>query len=87
MLDKLLRRHWMIENRNHYIRDTHRHEDQRTWRTGCTAFVMFVVVAIAMNLLRASCRRWTDEAPITRRSMAVDHAITVAPDTVPRRPP
>jgi predicted transposase YbfD/YdcC len=87
VLDKLLRRHWMIENRNHYIRDTHWREDQRTWRTGCTAFVMFVVVAIAMNLLRASSRRWTDATPITRRSMALDYAITAFPHTLLQKPP
>lgn len=87
VLGKLLRRHWMIENRGHYVRDTHWREDTRTWRTGCTAFVMFVIVAVAMNLLRASSSRWTDATPITRRSMALDYTITAAPDTLLQKPP
>ncbi len=81
-LDSLMRRHWMIENRNHHIRDTHWREDTRTWRTGCTAFVMFAIVAIAMNLLRADSWRWTDTTPITRRSMAVDYTLTATPETM-----
>ncbi len=84
VLDELMKRHWMIENRNHYIRDTHWREDTRTWRTGCTAFVMFTIVAIAMNLLRASSCRWTDDTPITRRSMAVDYTLTASPETMLR---
>jgi hypothetical protein len=87
VLDKLLRRHWMIENRNHYVRDTHWNEDRQTWRTGSAAFVMFALVAIAMNLLRATSSRWTDETPMTRRSMAADYAITVAPESVLHKPP
>ena len=87
VLDKLLRRHWMIENRNHYVRDTHWNEDRARWRTGPAAFVMFALVGIAMNLLRARSSRWTDDTPMPRRSMAADHAITVAPQAVLRKPP
>ena len=86
-LDSLLRRHWMIENRNHYIRDTHWREDTRTWRTGHTAFVMFAIVAIAMNLLRADSWRWTDATPITRRSMVVNYTLTATPEAVLPGPP
>ena len=74
VLDELVRRHW--------IRDNHWREDRQTWRTGYAAFVMFVLLAISMNLLRASSTRWTDATPMTRRSMAVDHTITVAPGQV-----
>lgn len=84
VLDQVVKRHWMIENRNHYVRDTHWREDQRTWRTGCTAFAMFAIVAIAMNLLRASSWRWTDETPITRRPMVVDYTLTAVPETMLR---
>ncbi len=87
VLDKLLRRHWMIENRNHYVRDTYWNEDRQTWRTGSTAFVMFVLVSIAMNLLRAASPRWTDQTPMPRRSMAADYTLTVAPETVLGTPP
>jgi len=87
VLDKLLRRHWMSENRHHYIRDTHWREDQQTWRSGHTAFVMFVLLAISMNLLRARSPCWTDTTPMTRRSMAVDYTLTAAPETMLRGPP
>jgi len=85
-LDALLRRHWMIENRNHHIRDTHWREDTRTWRTGHTAFVMFAIVAIAMNLLRASSPRWTDRTPMTQRSIIAEHALTTTPATLLQTP-
>ncbi len=77
----------MSENRHHYIRDTHWREDQQTWRSGHAAFVMFLLLAISMNLLRARSPRWTDQTPMTLRSMATDHTITVAPETLLRKPP
>jgi len=77
----------MIENRSHYVRDTCWNEDRQTWRTGQAALVMFMLVAISMNLLRSTSRRWTDETPMPRRAMAADYALTVEPETVLRRPP
>jgi len=86
-LDALLRRHWMAENRHHYVRDNHWQEDRGTWRTGHAAFVMFVLLAISLNLLRAASPLWTDQTPMTLRSMAADHTITVAPETLLQKPP
>ena len=87
VLDKLLRRHWTIENRNHYVRDNHWNEDRQTWRSGSSAFVMFVLVSIAMNLLRAASPRWTEEASMPRRSMAADYTVTATPEAVLSKPP
>jgi len=87
MLDKLLRRHWMSENRHHYVRDNHWREDHATWRTGHAAFVMFVLLAISLNLLRATSPGWTDQTPMTLRSMAADHTITAFPETLLPKPP
>ena len=86
-LDALLRRHWMAENRHHYVRDNHWREDRGTWRTGHAAFVIFVLLAISLNLLRAASPLWTDHTPMTLRSMAADHTITVAPQTIFQKPP
>ena len=86
-LDALLRRHWMAENRHHYVRDNHWREDRGTWRTGHAAFVMFVLLAISLNLLRAASVHWSDDTPMTLRSMAADHTITVAPETLLQNPP
>lgn len=86
-LGALLRRHWMAENRHHYVRDNHWREDRATWRTGNSAFVMFLLLAIALNLLRTTSPRWRDETPMTHRSLAVDYTATAAADTLLRKPP
>lgn len=86
-LDRLARRHWMTENRNHYVRDNHWREDRGTWRSGKAAFVMFLLVSISLNLLRTASPRWTDATPMTKRSMAVDYAFTVAPQELVPVPP
>lgn len=86
-LDALLRRHWMAENRHHYVRDNHWREDRATWRTGDSAFVMFLLLAISLNLLRTASARWTDQTPMTLRSIAADYAITAAADTLLQKPP
>lgn len=86
-LDRLTRRHWMVENRNHYVRDNRWREDRRTWRSGHAAYVMFLVLSISLNLLRTASPRWTDDTPMTRRSMAVDYAATVVPHELIPEPP
>ncbi len=86
-LNALFRRHWTIENKNHRVRDDHWREDRGTWRTGHTAFTMYVLLAIALNLLRAASSKWAEETPMTERSMAADHTITVSPETLLRKPP
>jgi hypothetical protein len=48
---------------------------------------MFLLVSISLNLLRTASPRWTDATPVTKRSMAVDHAVTVAPQELVPAPP
>jgi hypothetical protein len=86
-LDALLRRHWMAENRHHYVRDNRWREDRATWRTGRSAFVMFLLLAISLNLLRTASPLWTDHTPMTLRSIAADYAVTIAPETLVQKPP
>jgi hypothetical protein len=81
-LDKLTRRHWMIENRHHYVRDNRWREDRATWRTEDSAFVMFVLLAIALNLLRTASPLWADWAPMTQRSIVAEHTLTAFPATL-----
>ena len=85
-LDSLLRRHWMIENRCHYVRDNRWGEDRATWRSGDSAFVMFVMLAISLNLLRTSSSRWTDRTPITQRSIVAEYTLTAIPATLLQTP-
>ena len=87
VLGKLLRRHWMIENRHHYVRDNRWREDRATWRTGDSAFVMFLLLAVALNLLRTASPLWTDRTPMTQRSIAAGHTFTAAPETLLQKPP
>lgn len=86
-LSALLRRHWMIENRHHYVRDNHWSEDRATWRSGDSAFVMFLLLAIALNLLRTTSPFWTDQKPMTLRSLAIEYAATVVAERLLHGPP
>jgi len=86
-LDRLARRHWMAENRDHRVRDNHWREDRGTRRSGKAAFVMFPLVSISLNLLRTVSPRWTGATPMTKRSTAVDYAVTVAPQELVPVPP
>ena len=87
VLGKLLRRHWMIENRHHYVRDNRWREDRATWRTGDSGFVMFLPLAISLNLLRTASPLWTDQMPMTLRSIVAGHTLTAAPETLLQKPP
>ena len=86
-LNALSRRHWMAENRHHHIRDNHWNEDRATWRSGDSAFVMFVLLAIALNLLRTTSSRWQDDTPISQRALSAEYALTVEAATLLHRPP
>lgn len=86
-LGALLRRHWMIENRCHYVRDNRWTEDRATWRSGDSAFVMSLVLAISLNLLRTASPDWKDKTPMTQRSIIAEHTLTTTPDTLIQRPP
>ena len=48
---------------------------------------MFLLLAISLNLLRTASARWTDQTPMTLRSIAADYAITAAADTLLQKPP
>jgi predicted transposase YbfD/YdcC len=86
VLDKLLRRHWMIENRHHYVRDNRWREDSATWRTGESAFAMFVLLAIALNLLRTATPLWRNRTPMTQRSIIAEHTLTATPAALLQTP-
>lgn len=87
VLDRLLRRHWMIENRNHYVRDNRWREDRATWRSGDSAFVMFLLLAVALNLLRTASPLWIDRTPMPLRSIAAEYTLTAAARTLLQKPP
>jgi hypothetical protein len=48
---------------------------------------MFLLLSISPNPLRTASPRWTDAAPMTKRSMAVDRAATIAPHRLVPGPP
>jgi hypothetical protein len=50
----LIRQHWTIENRVHWVRDVTMREDASQVRTGSTPQVMVAFRNIALSLLRAS---------------------------------
>jgi hypothetical protein len=86
-LNALSRRHWMAENRHHHIRDNHWNEDRATWRSGDSAFVMFLLLAIALNMLRTTSSHWQDDTPISQRALSAEYALTVEAETLLCRPP
>jgi hypothetical protein len=57
------------------------------WQTGHAAFVMFVLLSISLNLLRTATALCGDETPMTLRSPAAEHTISVAPETLIQKPP
>lgn len=80
----LVRRHWHIENKSHYVRDDGWREDRQTYRSG-NAFTMFLLLSIATNLLRTPSRHWTDSASMVERAEHVDYLLTCAPQQMLRR--
>ena len=48
---------------------------------------MFMLLAIALNLLRTASPRWRDKTPMTLRSIIAEYAITAAADTLLKKPP
>ncbi len=81
---KLVRRHWHVENRNHHVRDDGWREDRQVWRRGRAAYVMSMLLGVALNLLRARSPHWRDKTPLTRRA-AIVNDLTLAPDKLFRR--
>lgn len=80
----LARRHWHVENKSNHVRDDSWREDRQVWRRGRTAYVMSMLLSIALNLLRAGSRHWRDDAPLTERA-AIVNDLTLAPQKLFRR--
>jgi hypothetical protein len=81
---KLLRRHWHVENEQNHVRDDSWREDGQVWRRGRAAYVVSMLLGIALNLLRAPSPHWRDGTPLTERA-AVVNDLTLAPRNLFRR--
>lgn len=81
---EIARRHWMVENRNNHVRDDSWREDRQVWRRGRTAYVMSMLLSVALNLLRASSPHWRDATPLTERA-AIVNDLTITPRKLLRR--
>ena len=81
---KIMRRHWMVENRNNFVRDDSWREDRQVWRRGRTAYVMSILLSIALNLLRAESPHWRDATPLTERAKIMND-LTMTPGKLFRR--
>jgi predicted transposase YbfD/YdcC len=81
---KLVRRHWHVENKSNHVRDDSWREDRQVWRRGRTAYVMSMMLSIALNLLRAPSPHWRDKTPLTERA-AIVNDLTLTPRKLFRR--
>jgi len=81
---KLMRRHWMVENRNNHVRDDGWREDRQVWRRGRAAYVISMLLGVALNLLRSRSRHWDDDTPLTQRA-AIVNDLCLAPTDLFRR--
>lgn len=81
---KLMRRHWSVENKNNHVRDDSWREDRQVWRRGHTAYVMSMLLSVALNLLRTMSPHWRDQTPLTERA-AIVNDLTLTPRNLLRR--
>ena len=81
---KLVRRHWHVENKSNHVRDDSWREDRQVWRRGRTAYVMSMLLSVALNILRAPSPHWMDTAPLTERA-AIVNDLTLTPRKLLRR--
>jgi predicted transposase YbfD/YdcC len=81
---KIMRRHWHIENKNHHVRDDSWREDRQVWRRGRAAYVMSMLLSIALDLLRTRSPHWRDGTPLTERA-AIVNDLTLTPRKLLRR--
>jgi hypothetical protein len=49
--------------------------------------MMFLLLAIALNLLRTASPLWIDQTPMTLRSIAAEYTLTAAARTLLKKPP
>ena len=75
---RLARRHWTVENKNNFVRDDAWREDRQVWRRGRTAYVMNMLLSIALNLLRCPSPHWRDKTPLMERA-AILNDLTLTP--------
>ncbi|MHC5059330.1 MAG: transposase [Planctomycetota bacterium] len=81
---KLVRRHWHVENKNNHVRDDSWREDRQVWRRGRAAYVMSMLLSVALNLLRTRSPHWRDDTPLTERA-AIVNDLTLTPGKLLRR--
>jgi predicted transposase YbfD/YdcC len=81
---KIMRRHWHVENKNNHVRDDSWREDRQVWRRGRAAYVMSMLLSIALNLLRTMSPHWRDETPLTERA-AIVNDLSLTPRKLFRR--
>lgn len=65
------RNHWGIENRLFHVKDDSFGEDRQVMGSHRSAWVMSLLRAVAINLLRGSSNSWRDNEPLTGRAQAV----------------
>jgi hypothetical protein len=75
----LLRQHWAIENKNFHVRDDSWREDRQIRRNGTAAFVLHLLSALALNLLRAPSELWPVNDPLTARAETLAYICAVRP--------
>lgn len=81
---KLMQRHWMVGNRNNHVREDGRREDRQVWRRGRAAYVMSMLLGVALNLPRTRSRHWRDDTPLTQRA-AIVNDLSLTPTDLFRR--
>ena len=81
---KLVRRHWHVENKNNHVRDDGWREDRQVWRCGRAAYVMSMLLGVALNLLQARSRHWQEGTPLTERAATLND-LTLTPEKLFRR--
>jgi len=81
---RLVRRHWHVENKCNHVRDDSWREDRQVWRRGRTAYVMSVLLGVALNLLRSESPHWRTKTPLTERA-AIVNDLSLKPTDLFRR--
>lgn len=67
----LMRGHWGIENRLFHVKDDSFGEDRQVLQSHHRGWVMSLLRATALNLLRGRCLLWEDAEPLTGRAQRV----------------
>jgi hypothetical protein len=70
-LVELSRGHWGIENRLFWVKDDSFREDRQVLGSHRAGWVLSLLRAVAINLLRGRCRLWAETMPLTGRAQWV----------------